>query len=213
MSESIVLARYEFFSIKGSLAGAVVTVVALVLQSIISFSQVWLEKPIGYGFFILSSAIIVALASGSVLVFLFPPDQDVIGVAGLGSDALSQHIALFLVILSLVEPILAGFVFFYEYFGTDPFIFIWVIVGFAAPSAGFSVSMFDRTAAIASDLDEYFTDNSTLDLTSLEGVYGLGPRSAVYRMGMLESAASKIPGLRVRGHLIVKMQDNLVVNE
>ena len=158
------------------------------------------------------SALVVAIASGSVLVFLFPPDQDVIGVAGLGSDDITQHIALFLVMLSLIQPILTGFIFFYSYFGADPFIFIWVIVGFAAPSAGFSVSMFDRTSAIAGDLKDYFSENDTLDLSSLEWLYGLGPRTAVYRMGMLESAASKVSGLRVRGSLIVKIADPLVAN-
>jgi len=202
--------RYEFFSIKGSIAGAAVTIVALVLQSLIGFPQAWMEQASQYIAFIITSAFIVALASGSVLVFLFPPDQDVIGVAGLGSDDLTQHIALFLVILSLIEPMLAGFIFFYPYFGSDPFIFIWVIVGFAAPSAGFSVSMFDRTSAIARDLESYLSKNSTLDLTTLEWLHGLGPRTSVYRMGMLENAATKLSGVRVRGHLIVKIHDPMI---
>ncbi|MFW9980208.1 MAG: hypothetical protein ACFFEJ_19145 [Candidatus Thorarchaeota archaeon] len=213
MSSNIQSMRYEFFSIKGSIAGAAVTTVALIFQAYISFPQAWVEQPFRYAIFIISSAFVVAIASGSVLVFLFPPDQDVIGLAGLGSDEITQHIALFLVMLSLIEPILAGFVFFYGYFGTDPFIFIWVIVGFAAPSAGFSASMFDRTSAIAKDLEAYFSNNATLELTSLEWLHGVGPRTAVYRMGMLESAASKVPGLRVRGHLIVKVADHLIMPE
>ena len=212
MSDKILTMRYEFFSIKGSIAGGSVTIAALVIQSLISFPQAWMEQASQFVAFIITSALIVALASGSVLVFLFPPDQDVIGVAGLGSDDLTQHIALFLVILSLIEPMLAGFVFFYPYFGTDPFIFIWVIVGFAAPSAGFSVSMFDRTSEIAGDLEDYLSKNSSLDLTELEWLHGLGPRTSVYRMGMLENAATKLPGVRVRGHLIVKIHDPIAAN-
>jgi hypothetical protein len=137
----------------------------------------------------------------------------VIGVAGLGSDDLTQHIALFLVILGLIQPIFSGFVFFFEYFGNDPFVVIWVVVGFAAPSAGYAVSMFDRTRAIASDLEMYFLNQTKLDMASLDWLHGLGPRTAVYRMGMLESAAARVPGIRVRGHEIIKDPDQFAISK
>ena len=163
MSDDIMTMKYEFFSFKGFLVGAAVISVALVLQSLISFPEIWVTRAVGYSLLIFFSALIVGFSSGSVLVFLFPPDQDVIGVAGLGSDDLTQHIALFLVILALIQPIFSGFVFFFEYFGEDPLVVIWVVVGFAAPSAGYTVSMFDRTRAIAADLEIYFMHQKKLD--------------------------------------------------
>lgn len=213
MSDEIMTMKYEFFSWKGFITGALVISVALILQSLISFPLIWIERALGFTLLIISSAIIIGFSSGSVLVFLFPPDQDVIGVAGLGSDDLTQHIALFLVILSLIQPIMSGFVFFFEYFGNDPFAVIWVIAGFAAPSAGFAVSMFDRTQAIASDLEIYFSHHNKLDMTSLEWLHGLGPRTAVYRMGMLESASTRVKGIRLRGHEIIKESDQFAINK
>ncbi|MHA1909644.1 MAG: hypothetical protein ACW98Y_20260 [Candidatus Thorarchaeota archaeon] len=213
MSDEIMTMKYEFFSWKGFLVGAIVISVALVLQSLISFPEIWVTRTLGYSLLIFFSAIIVGISSGSVLVFLFPPDQDVIGVAGLGSDDLTQHIALFLVILALIQPIFSGFVFFFEYFGEDPFVVIWVVVGFAAPSAGYATSMFDRTRAIASDLEIYFMHQKKLDMVTLEWLHGLGPRTAVYRMGMLESAADRVKGIRVRGHEIIKDPDQFAISK
>ncbi len=213
MSDEIMTMKYEFFSWKGFLAGAIVISVALVLQSLISFPEIWITRSLGYSLLIVFSALIVGISSGSVLVFLFPPDQDVIGVAGLGSDDLTQHIALFLVILALIQPIFSGFVFFFEYFGEDPFVVIWVVVGFGAPSAGYAVSMFDRTRAIAADLKIYFSHHKKLDMASLDWLHGLGPRTAVYRMGMLENAATRVKGIRVRGHEIIKESDQFAINK
>ncbi|MFW9849819.1 MAG: hypothetical protein ACFFF4_11805 [Candidatus Thorarchaeota archaeon] len=213
MSDDIMTMKYEFFSWKGFITGAAVISVALVLQSFISFPEIWVTRTFGYTGLIIASALIVGFSSGSVLVFLFPPDQDVIGVAHLGSDDLTQHIALFLVILALIQPIMSGFIFFFDYFGNDPFIIIWVIVGFAAPSAGYAVSMFDRTKAIASDLELYFTHNKRLDMASLDWLHGFGPRTAVYRMGMLESAATRVKGIRVRGHEIIKERDQFAISK
>ncbi len=213
MSDEIMTMKYEFFSWKGFFAGATVISIALVLQSLISFPLIWIERPVGYILLIFFSAIIIGVSSGSVLVFLFPPDQDVIGVAGIGSDELAQHIALFLVILSLIQPIMSGFVFFFEYFGDDPFAVIWVIVGFAAPSAGFAVSMYDRSHAIATDLETYFSHHKKLDMTDLDWLLGVGPRTAVYRMGMLENASTRVAGLRVRGHEIIKENEQFAINK
>jgi len=199
--------KYEFFSWRGYVIGSVSIALVLVLQSCISFPVVWVERALPFTFHIIVSSLIVGIASGSVLVFLFPPQQDVIGLAGLGSDDATQHIALFLVILALVEPIFAGFIYFFDYYGNDPFIIIWVIAGFAAPSAGFASAMFDRTNALASDLVAYFEENGKLDLSSLEWLKGHGPRTTVYRMGILESAVSKIVGVRLRGHEIIRVVD------
>ncbi|MHA1577508.1 MAG: hypothetical protein ACTSU3_09120, partial [Candidatus Thorarchaeota archaeon] len=105
MSDAIMTMKYEFFSLRGFAVGAIVISISLILQSGISFPEIWTEQSVGFSFLIISSAIIVGIASGSVLVYLFPPDQDVIGGAGLGSDNLSQHVALFLVILSLIQPV------------------------------------------------------------------------------------------------------------
>jgi len=213
MSDEIMTMKYEFFSWKGFLTGALVISVALVLQSLVSFPLIWIERSTGYLLLIIFSALIIGFSSGSVLVFLFPPDQDVIGVAGLGSDSLTQHIALFLVILALIQPIMSGFVFFFEFFGDDPFAVIWVLVGFAAPSAGYAVSMFDRARAIAKDLEIYFSHNTKLDMASLDWLHGLGPRTAVYRMGMLENASTRVKGLRIRGHEIIKESDQFAINK
>jgi hypothetical protein len=207
MSDNIMTMKYEFFSWRGFLTGGAIIGIALILQSWIGFPTIWVERPVGYILLVVSSSIIIGASSGSVLVFLFPPDQDVIGVAGLGSDYLSQHMALFLVILALVQPVFTGFFFFYEYFSIDPFEVIWVLVGFAAPSAGYAVSMFDRQNAIASDLRDYFSHNSRLDMVALDWLHDYGPRTAVYRMGMLEAGASRVGNLRLRGHEIVLEKD------
>jgi len=212
-TDDVIPMRYEFFSWKGFLVGSVSIAVAMILQSVISFPLIWEMRSLGFTILIIVSSLIVGFASGSVLIFLFPPDQDVIGMAGLGSDDLTQHIALFWVVLALLQPMLSGFVFFFEYFGTDPFAMIWVLVGFAAPSAGFAIAMYDRTNAIATDLKLYFSHNQSLDIVSLDWLHGLGPRTAAYRMGMLESAAEKAGGLRVRGHHIVRISDPFPINK
>lgn len=214
MSDAIHSMKYEFFSWKGFAVGAFVISLSLCLQSIISFPNIWMERSFGFSLLIIASALIVGIASGSVLVFLFPPDQDVIGLAGLGSDELAQHLALILVIISLIQPVFAGFVFFYDYFSLDDILaFVWVLLGFAAPSAGFAMSMFDRTRAIANDLEEYFKQNRTLDMSQLTWLQGHGPRTSVYRMGMLESGMSRLKNLRIRGHEIIKEKDPYPIYE
>ena len=204
--------KYEFFSWQGFILGALLLFTSLVIQSLVSFPQVWLERPIDYIFFIFISSLIVGIASGSVLVFLYPPDQDVIGIAGLGSDNVSQHLSLVLIVLALLQPILSGFLFFYEYFGNDPFILIWVLLGFAAPSLGLTASMFERSREIASDLRIYFEMHTKLDMSSLEWLHAIGPRTATYRMGMLESAARRIKGLKISGHEIIKEKDQFAMS-
>ncbi|TFG10837.1 hypothetical protein EU538_00605 [Candidatus Thorarchaeota archaeon] len=196
--------RYEFFSLKGFVVGAVIIAALLILQSLISFPTIWLNEPLRFGAFILISAFIVGFASGAVLVYLIPPNQDVIGLAGLGSDDLPQSISLSLVILALIQPMFSGFIFFYSYFGSDPLIPIWILAAFAAPSAGFAAAMFERQKRIADDLRTYFQENSRLNMVSLDWLHGLGPRTATYRMGMLESAASRVENIRVVGHEIVR---------
>ena len=150
---------------------------------------------------------------GGVLVFLYPPDQDVIGIAGMGSDDSMQHLSLILVILSLAGPIFCGFLFFYEEFSTDSFIFIWVLASFAAPSLGLTVAMLERSKAIAEDLMEYFETHQILDMASLEWLHGLGPRTATYRMGMLENSAKRVSGLRIVGHQIIKENTTVSINQ
>ncbi len=205
MSEDIPDLRHEFFSWRGFFVGGLFIGALLVIQSYLGFPQVWQGGlAVYFVAYIITSCIIVGLASGSVLVFLIPPDQDVIGVAGLGSDDISQHIALFLVILALIFPELFGFILFYTLFLQDPFAPIWVLVAFAAPSAGLTVSMFDRLSAIERDLRQFFRDHDRLDLTELEWLHEFGARTPVYRMGMIETAARRIEGLRVRGSLVVK---------
>ncbi|NHI89111.1 MAG: hypothetical protein EAX87_06275, partial [Candidatus Thorarchaeota archaeon] len=195
--------KYEFFSWQGFLVGAVAISLSLVLQSYVSFSDVWIQHALQYSTYIVFSSIVVGIASGGVLVYLFPPDQDVIGIAGLGSDDVTQHLSLVLVILALVQPIFTGFVFFYEYFGADQLIFIWVLLGFAAPSLGLTIAMFDRSRAIGADLKVYFAANERLDMANLEWLHAIGPRTATYRMGMLESAARRVEGLKISGHEII----------
>lgn len=205
--------KYEFFSWQGFIVGAIVMTISLVVQSFISFEIVWTERTVGYALYIAFSAFVVGIASGGVLVYLFPPDQDVIGIAGLGSDDVTQHLSLILVILALVQPIFTGFVFFYEYFGTDQLIFIWVMLGFAAPSLGLTVAMFERSRAIGEDLKVYFSVNERLDMSSLDWLHAIGPRTATYRMGMLESAARRVEGLRISGHEIVREHSRFAVNQ
>jgi hypothetical protein len=194
---------YEFFSWKGFAVGAAFIAAILAIQSMIGFPAVWNQRALDFVLLIVVSSLMVGSASGGVLIYLIPPDQDVIGVAGLGSDDLSQHISLLLVILALIQPMMSGFVFFYEYFGADPVSFIWVLLGFAAPSMGFAIAMLDRQRAIADDLMLYFSQHDKLDLVTLDWLHGHGTRTAVYRMGMLESAASKVKGLKVVGHEMV----------
>ncbi|MGY5853840.1 MAG: hypothetical protein RTU92_09760 [Candidatus Thorarchaeota archaeon] len=212
MAEPITMMKYEFFSWKGFVVGAIAISLAFIFQSIIGFPTIWQYRAAGYVMLIVISAMVVGTASGAVLVFLFPPDQDVIGVSGLGSDNASQHISLLLVVLALVQPILSGFVFFFDYFGPDQLIFIWVLIGFAAPSLGLTIAMFDRTNAIADDLKLYFVNHDELDLTSLEWLIAVGPRTATYRMGMLESAARKTTGLRIRGHMITREESPVAIS-
>lgn len=207
MVHDIMVNRYEFFSWRGFFTGASIIGLSLILQSLIGFPQVWNERPIQFGTSILISSVIVGTVCGSVLVFLFPPNQDVIGVAGLGSDDVSQHIALFLVLLALMEPVLSGFVFFFEYYGQDPFEMIWVLVSFGAVSAGFASAMLDRTKTIARDVRNYFEDHEVLDMTKLDWLQAVGPRDAAYRMGMLGRAAEEIDYVRVVGHQMVQLKD------
>lgn len=202
---------YEFFSWRGFVAGAVLIACTFGVQSLIGFPDIWSTRPLDFALLIIVSSIIVGIASGGVLVYLIPPDQDVIGVAGLGSDDVSQHISLMLVILALIQPMLSGFIVFPEYFASDQLSVIWVLIAFAAPSAGFALAMFDRQRAIAEDLRIYFKQHDKLDMVSLDTLHGQGARTAVYRMGMLESAASKVIGLKVVGHEIVLQKDELRV--
>jgi hypothetical protein len=204
--------KYEFFSWQGFIVGAVIMALSLIIQSYISFNTVWTLRAVDYTFFIVFSSIVVGVASGGVLVYLFPPDQDVIGIAGLGSDDITQHLSLILVILALVQPIFTGFVFFYEYFGADPLIFIWVLLGFAAPSLGLTAAMFERSREIGADLKVYFSVHEKLDMASLEWLHAIGPRTATYRMGMLESAARRVDGLKIVGHEIVRESKQFAVN-
>ncbi len=211
MSSTGLEMKYEFFSGRGFAAGAAIIFIIMVVQSLLGFPQIWQDNPTGYLTYVIVSALIVGIASGSVLVYLFPPNQDVIGVASLGSDSISQHIALFLVIMALIQPEFTGFILFYEYYAADPFAAIWVLLAFAAPSAGFATAMYHRMNVIAKDLREYFKDHDRLDLVSLDWLHQYGARTAVYRMGMLESAAAKVPGLIVRGHMIIKEPEMFTV--
>ena len=195
------------------MVGAIAISLSLFLQSYISFSVVWTQDALKYGIFIIFSAMVVGIASGGVLVYLFPPDQDVIGIAGLGSDDVTQHLSLVLVILALVQPIFTGFVFFYEYFGADPLIFIWVLLSFAAPSLGLTTARFDRSREIGEDLKVYFAANEKLDMANLEWLHAIGPRTATYRMGMLESAARRVEGLKISGHEIIRTSNQVTVNQ
>ncbi len=213
MSDEIMDRKYEFFSKHGFLVGAILIAASLILQSLITFPEIWQTRPFGYMMLVVCSAFVVGITSGGVLVFLYPPDQDVIGIAGLGSDDSSQHLSLILIILSLAGPIFFGFSFFYEEFSTDVFIFIWVLTGFAAPSIGLTVAMFERSRAIAADLKVYFSIHKKLNMTSLDWLHGLGPRTATYRMGMLENAARSVDGLRIIGHEIIKENKHVAINQ
>jgi hypothetical protein len=204
MPDEIIVMKYEFFSWKGSIVGVAIIVPTLIIQSLLGFLQIWTDHPIAFPIFIAFSAITVGVTSGSVLVYLYPPDQDVIGIAGLGNDDVSQHMSLFLVVFALIQPTVSGFIFFYNYFENDPLIALWVLVSFAAPAFGLAVAMLDRANAIADDLKIYFKNNERLDMVTLDWLHGLGPRTAVYRMGMLENAASKVEGLKVDGHEIIR---------
>jgi hypothetical protein len=205
--------KYEFFSWQGFTLGAVFMALSLVVQSILSFNVVWVQFAVRYALYIAFSSFIVGIASGGVLVYLYPPDQDVIGIAGLGSDDITQHLSLVLIILALVQPIFTGFVFFYEYFGADQLIFIWVLLGFAAPSLGLTAAMFERSRAIGEDLKVYFAVHEKLDMASLEWLHAIGPRTATYRMGMLESAARRVEGLKITGHEIIRESNQFAVNQ
>lgn len=212
--ENEIMARkYEFFSWQGFAVGALVMTLSLVLQSMISFPAIWDQSAFSFMLLILFSAVVVGITSGGVLVYLYPPDQDVIGIAGLGSDDITQHLSLVLVILSLVWPIFTGFLFFFEYFGNDPLIFIWVLMGFAAPSLGLTAAMFERSRAIGADLKLFFSVHDRLDMASLDWLHAIGPRTATYRMGMLESAARNVDGLRITGHEIIKERNQFAVNK
>jgi len=213
LSDEIMARKYEFFSWQGFAVGVIVMTLSLVLQSAISFPAVWTQRALSYVLLISFSSLVVGITSGGVLVYLYPPDQDVIGIAGLGSDDITQHLSLVLVILSLVWPIFTGFVFFFEYFGTDPLIFIWVLMGFAAPSLGLTAAMFERSRAIGEDLKLYFSVHDRLDMASLDWLHAIGPRTATYRMGMLESAARSVEGLKITGHEIVKERNQFAVNQ
>lgn len=196
--------RYEFFSWSGFGVGAAIISFSLLIQSRIGFPDVWTESPITYLILIITSALVVGISSGAVLVYLVAPNQDVIGLSGLGSDDATQHVALILVLLALVQPVFSGYLFFYQYFNSDPLAAIWVMIAFSAPTVGIVVGFFDRRAAVTSDLKRYFLHNNRLDLVGLEWLVGLGPRTTTYRIGMLEAAASRVKGVRVSGHEIVK---------
>ncbi|MHA2026572.1 MAG: hypothetical protein ACW98U_11800 [Candidatus Thorarchaeota archaeon] len=213
MSDEIMARKYEFFSWQGFAVGAIVMSLTLILQSLISFPVVWQIQGTSYILLITFSSLVVGITAGGVLVYLYPPDQDVIGIAGLGSDDITQHLSLILVILSLVWPIFTGFVFFFDYFGSDTFIFIWVLLGFAAPSLGLTAAMFERSRAIGEDLKLYFAVHDKLDMASLDWLHAIGPRTATYRMGMLESAARNVEGLKITGHEIVKEKNQFAVNQ
>jgi hypothetical protein len=212
LSDEILARKYEFFSWQGFITGAAMIAGTLILQSLLSFPLIWQTRAFGYSLLILSSSLVVGITSGGVLIYLYPPDQDVIGIAGLGSDDSIQHISLILVLLSLIGPIFFGFAFFSAEFSEDPLILIWVLLSFMAPSVGLSVAMFERSREIAQDLREYFSTNQKLDMANLDWLHGLGPRTATYRMGMLESAAHRVDGLRVAGHEIVRDASQFATN-
>ncbi|TFH00473.1 MAG: hypothetical protein E4H14_19590, partial [Candidatus Thorarchaeota archaeon] len=86
MSDEILDRKYEFFSRQGFLIGAFLITASLVLQSFFAFPEIWQTRPLGYFLLVICSALVVGVTSGGVLVFLYPPDQDVIGIAGMGSD-------------------------------------------------------------------------------------------------------------------------------
>jgi hypothetical protein len=199
--------RYEFFSWRGFGIGAMIISVSMLVQSLIGFPDVWTTSPITYLTLIATSALVVGISSGAVLVYLVAPNQDVIGLCGLGSDDATQHVALLLVLLALVQPVISGYLFFYQYFNSDPLAAIWVMIAFAAPTVGIVVGFFDRRSAVISDLKTYFLSNNRLDLVGLQWLQGLGPRTTTYRIGMLETAASKVRGVQFSGHEIVREKE------
>ena len=73
--------------------------------------------------------------------------------------------------------------------------------------------MLERSKAIAADLELYFSVHQKLDMASLEWLHGLGPRTATYRMGMLESGAKRVEGLKISGHEILKDNKKVTVNQ
>ncbi|TFG14590.1 hypothetical protein EU537_02680, partial [Candidatus Thorarchaeota archaeon] len=91
MTDGIMSMKYEFFSWRGFFIGAASIALVLVIQSYVSFPVGWVERAVPFAFHVVGSSLIVGIVSGSVLVFLFPPQQDVIGLAGLGSDDATQH--------------------------------------------------------------------------------------------------------------------------
>ena len=214
MSDDILDRKYEFFSRQGFVIGALIITTSLILQSLLSFPEIWLTRSLGYLLLVISSALVVGVTSGGVLVFLYPPDQDVIGIAGMGSDDSTQHLSLILIILSLAGPIFFGLSFFFEEFtSNDGLLLISVLAGFAAPSLGLTAAMIERSRAIAADLREYFATHQKLDMTSLDWLHGLGPRTATYRMGMLESGAKRVDGLRIIGHEIIMENKKVAANQ
>ena len=50
-------------------------------------------------------------------------------------------------------------------------------------------------------------------MASLEWLHGLGPRTATYRMGMLENGAKRVSDLRIVGHQIIKENEIVSVNQ
>jgi hypothetical protein len=72
--------------------------------------------------------------------------------------------------------------------------------------------MLERSRAIAEDLKVYFSANQKLDMARLDWLHGLGPRTATYRMGMLESAARSVVGLRISGHEIIRDNSQFAMN-
>lgn len=204
--------HYEFFSWRGFGVGASIIGASMLVQSSIGFPDIWTKSPVTYLILIATSALVVGISSGAVLVYLVAPNQDVIGLSGLGSDDASQHVALILVLLALVQPVISGYVFFYQYFNSDPLAAIWVMIAFAAPTAGIVVAFFDRRAAVISDLRKYFRTNNRLDLVGLEWLQGLGPRTTTYRIGMLETAASKVKGVQFSGHEIIREKKSTSFN-
>ena len=75
--------HYEFFSWRGFGVGASIISVSMLVQSSIGFPDVWTKSPVTYLILIATSALVVGISSGAVLVYLVAPNQDVIGLSGL----------------------------------------------------------------------------------------------------------------------------------
>jgi hypothetical protein len=73
--------------------------------------------------------------------------------------------------------------------------------------------MFERSRAISADLKLYFSVHDRLDMANLDWLHAIGPRTATYRMGMLENAARNVEGLKITGHEIVKEKNQFAVNQ